>query len=137
MLTTPKPTRRIVVPRKDAVVQAFVAGKPVADIAVDTCIHRLRVEQVLREALVGLAELNQSLAAAQGQAKDAPIGVEIDALTSRQWVYPSAQMQPADPEVVAAMQSEIDAAVPVTVHDQRDIAISHDGTTQDSHQEPA
>lgn len=60
MLITP-PTgtalRRIVVPTKVAVVEAFVAGKAITDIAQDTCIHKLRVEQVLREALIGLAAL--------------------------------------------------------------------------------
>lgn len=51
--------RRIVVPTKPAVVEAFVAGKSLADIAADTCIHRLRAEQILREAIVGLAALTQ------------------------------------------------------------------------------
>ena len=49
--------RRIVVPRKADAVNAFVAGKSISDIAQDTASHRLRVEQVIREAIIGLAAL--------------------------------------------------------------------------------
>ena len=56
MVTMPR-TLRIVVPRKADAVNAFVAGKSIADIAQDTASHRLRVEQVIREAIIGLAAL--------------------------------------------------------------------------------
>lgn len=57
MLNTTKPVRRIVVPGKPEAVHAFVNGKSIADIAADTCSHRLRIEQVIREAIQGLAAL--------------------------------------------------------------------------------
>lgn len=52
-----KEIRRIVVPGKQAAVNAFVMGKSIAEIAQDTASHKLRIEQVLREALIGLAAL--------------------------------------------------------------------------------
>lgn len=57
VLATKKPVRRIVVPGKPEAVQMFVNGLSIADIAAQTCNHRLRIEQVLREAIQGLAAL--------------------------------------------------------------------------------
>lgn len=91
MLAMPR-TRRIVVPNKAAAVNAFVAGKSIADIAHDTANHRLRVEQVIREALVGLASLNASLATppdAAVEAMQSEIDQIVDAAIARTPVEPT------------------------------------------------
>ena len=72
--------RRIVVPSKQAAVNAFVMGKSIAEIAQDTASHKLRIEQVLREALIGLAALVKSLDKPDTMPIVGPYGVvrEID-----------------------------------------------------------
>lgn len=47
-------------PWKQAVVNDFLRGASVADIATQSACHKLRVEQVLREAIAGLATLSQT-----------------------------------------------------------------------------
>lgn len=51
---TPEPENA---PWKQAVVNDFLRGQSVSDIAQQSACHKLRVEQVLREAITGLAKL--------------------------------------------------------------------------------
>lgn len=72
--------RRIVVPSKQAAVNAFVMGKSIAEIAQDSCINRLRAEQIVREALIGLAALVKQVEGDKEQLQEVTMD-QVDLLT--------------------------------------------------------